>query len=123
MKKLFATLALILPLLFGSLAFAPITAAGAADACSPDNPGTIDFPCGPPVCTPDNPGTIDFPCAPVPDNPVIEPCPTATSARDAAADVSAELAAVTARADRLQSVADRRATTIKRLKAKIRKLR
>lgn len=123
MKKLLTALALTLGLLLGGLSLAP--AATAADGCSFG------------VCTPDPCmfGQGDCP-------PPAEPCmfgqgdcvtdllnrlsvaeQTANEYRVQVASLQVQVAQQTARADRLQRVADRRAATIQRLRAKIRALR
>lgn len=125
MKKLLTTLALTLGLLFGGFALiAP--AASAADCqigvdCTPEPEPCPIGGCQPPVC------------------PVIGGCDvvgyrvlmadlasaeqTANEYRAQVVALEARVAAVTAKANRLQRIADKRAETIQRLRAKLRDLR
>lgn len=131
MKKLIVTLALILSTLAGgAVALAP---SASADVCTglncppPSEPACGLNPCPPPACG-------------------LNPCPTvelggwdtyaaelagrvatleqtANDYRAQVAALTAQVSAATARADRLQLLADQRAATIQRLRAKIRALR
>jgi hypothetical protein len=129
MKKLLTTLALTLGLLFGGMALMAPAANAEGGACG------LNTPCDPPACGLN-------PC-PVEDPPAcgLNPCPTAAELggwdkyaaelagrvatleqtaneyRQRIVALEAEVASVKAKADRLQRVADRRAATIKRLRA------
>lgn len=134
MKKLLTTLALALGLLFGGLALAPTSYADDSQ-----NPGCSDTDPQLPPCTPD-PGCSDTdsqlpPCSTPPcaedsqtSCPDTQRAPVVASSSTCAADQTvndyrAQVAALTAKADRLQRVVNRRAATIQRLRAKIRALR
>jgi hypothetical protein len=121
MKKLLTTLALALGLLFGGVALMP-AAANAADC----QIGT--------TCVPEpepEPCPIGG-CTPQPPCPVIGGCDAVgyrllmadlASAEQTANEYRQQVVALTAKADRLQRIADRRAETIQRLRAKLRDLR
>jgi hypothetical protein len=129
MKKLLTTLALTLGLLFGgSVMVAAPASAGDLIPCS-EVPGPLSEFTG--ECDPGDDGAI--PCSEVP-GPLSEftgVCDPSDGfggsercvADQTVTDYRAQLVAQTARADRLQTIADRRAATIKRLRAKIRALR
>jgi hypothetical protein len=118
MKKLLTTLALALGLLFGGMALVPATA-NAADCqigttCIPE-----PEPCPIGGCT-------------TPPCPVIGGCDAVgyrllmadlASAEQTANEYRQQVVALTAKVDRLQRIADRRAETIAELRAKIRALR
>jgi hypothetical protein len=118
MKKLLTTLALTIGLLFGGIALVP-AAANAADCqigatCVPE-----PEPCPIGGCT-------------TPPCPVIGGCDVIgyralmvdlATAEQTANEYRQQVVALTAKADRLQRIADRRAETIQRLRAKIRALR
>lgn len=119
MKKLLTTLALTLGLLFGGMALLPATA-NAADC----QIGT--------TCVPEPEPCPIGGCTPQPPCPVIGGCDAVgyrllmadlASAEQTANEYRVQVAALTAKADRLQRIADRRAETIQRLRAKIRALR
>ena len=129
MKKLLTTIALALGLLFGG------TVALAAPAVAEDC--QIGSPCTPPSPEPQPcpvGGCVPEPCPQIGacvgggsavynTADVVELEQTANDYRAQIVALTAQVERQTARADRLQRVADRRAETISRLRAKIRALR
>jgi hypothetical protein len=101
MSKLLTTLALILGLLLGGVA-APAVATEVAGGCVPGQPCEPPAPTPAPSCLPDE---------------------TAAEYRALIATQAEWIEREAARSDRLQRVAERRAATIARLRAKIRALR
>lgn len=123
MKKLLTTLALTLGLLFGGVAFlAPAASAAECQPFTPCDPFTQPDP--PTLCPPFTSCT-----------PTSTPFAGGTSERElylsqqlvdaeqTANEYRAQVVALTAKVERIQRVADRRAATIQRLRAVIRALR
>lgn len=122
--KLIATIALLLG---GAVAFAaPVAAADPPPVgCQPPSCGEVPQPeeCQPPTCAPPAP---DSPCQPPTCSPAQPPAPAVTGAPCAeptANDYRAQIVALEVKVAKVQRVADRRAATIQRLRAKIRALR
>jgi hypothetical protein len=140
MKKLATTIALAMTLLFAGTSFAPVAMADPAgciegEPCPAPPPcGSAGFPaCEEPVTDPLPAGCVDGepcptppPCgsAGVPECPTNpDPLPAGCAASQPASAPVTLVAGGTARADRLEAVAERQAKQIKRLRAKIRSLR